>query len=184
MYQVIGDSMKSVFNTLPEPIVNQLDSICRNPTFPWYWLDDTTYQVADSHDGIKAQSFSHQIIDEYEPVSEQTGLFESALYCIADKCDARVQDIYRVRLGLCYPDGMLHHAPHTDYDFDHTTALYYVNEAEGDTFFFDKDHKIIHRESPLKGKMIVFGGSEIHASSSPTQGIRIAMNVNFKLRIS
>ena len=75
--------MKSVFNTLPEPIVNQLDSICRNPTFPWYWLDDTTYQVADSHDGIKAQSFSHQIIDEYEPVSQQTGLFESALHCIA-----------------------------------------------------------------------------------------------------
>ncbi len=184
MYQVIGDSMKSVFNTLPEPIVNQLDSICRNPTFPWYWLDDTTYQVADSHDGIKAQSFSHQIIDEYEPVSQQTGLFESALHCIADKCDARVEDIYRVRLGLCYPDGMLHHAPHTDYDFDHTTALYYVNEAEGDTFFFDKNHKIIHRESPLKGKMIVFDGSEIHASSSPTQGIRIAMNVNFKLRIS
>ena len=184
MYQVIGGSMKSVFNTLPEPIVNQLDNITRNPRFPWYWLDDTTYQVADSHDGIKAQSFSHQLIDEYEPVSEQTGLFESALHCIADKCDARVQDIYRVRLGLCYPDGMLHHAPHTDYDFDHTTALYYVNEAEGDTFFFDKDHKILHRESPLKGKMIVFDGSEIHASSSPTQGIRIAMNVNFKLRIS
>ena len=176
--------MKSVFNTLPEPIVNQLEGLTTNPRFPWYWLDDTTYTTSNHDNDIKAHSFSHQIINEYEPCSEQTGLFESALYCIADKCDARVEDIYRVRLGLCYPDGMLHHAPHTDYDFDHTTALYYINEADGDTFFFDKDHKIIHRETPLKGKMIIFDGKDIHASSSPTQGIRIAMNVNFKLRIS
>ncbi len=81
--------MKSVFDTLPEPIVNQLEGLTKNPRFPWYWLDDTTYMTSD-HDGLKAHSFSHQLIDEYEPVSEQTGLFESALHCIADKCDARV----------------------------------------------------------------------------------------------
>ncbi len=180
--------MKHFFNTLPNPIVNQLEDLTKNPRFPWFWLYDSTNYVTSEHNDSKSksQSFYHILINEYEPISSMTGLFESALHCIADKCDARVSDIYRARLGLCYPHGkfVLHHEPHIDYNFDHTTALYYVNDSDGDTFFFDKDNNIIHRETPLKGKLILFDGKEIHASSSPSEGIRIAMNINFKPRIS
>ena len=58
--------------------------------------------------------------------------------------------------------------------------LYYINDADGDTFFFDSDGMIIHRETPERGKMVIFDGSIFHASSSPSKNIRMTLNINYE----
>tara|TARA_R100001509_G_C4783775_1_gene187353 strand:+ start:149 stop:685 length:537 start_codon:yes stop_codon:yes gene_type:complete len=76
------------------------------------------------------------------------------------------------------------HNYHIDQEIPHIVALYYVNDADGDTFFVDEhDHsKIIHRETPKKGKCVVFEGLHaFHASSSPSKNIRMTLNINYEI---
>jgi len=58
-------------------------------------------------------------------------------------------------------------------------ALYYPNKADGDTFFFDDAQNIIHRETPERGKIVVFDGSQYHSSSSPSKTTRFTLNINY-----
>ena len=102
------------------------------------------------------------------------------LRLIAHHAKQPFTDIYRVRLGCLLPDNLPHHCPHVDFEEPHTTALYYVNETDGDTYFFEPKKGAV---SPKRGKMIVFNGLSKHASSSPSKGYRIALNVNFKPKV-
>jgi len=72
-----------------------------------------------------------------------------------------------------------HHNAHVDNDNPHDVVLYYINDADGDTFFFDSDGIIMHRETPERGKMVIFDGSTYHASSSPSKNIRMTLNINY-----
>ena len=175
--------MNLIYNPLPRPIVMQLNDMCTHHLFPWYHIADTTFNDGRPNpygEEFRSSSFAHQVIDEYNPVSDHAAYFMSALTLIADQVNYNVRDIYRVRLGLCYPDNFKHHTPHTDYEWQHTTCLYYVNKSDGDTYFFSENGDITRQVTPERGKMVVFDGLTKHASSAPTKGIRIAMNVNFK----
>ena len=167
---------------LPQPVVDQLDEICTSTTFPWYFLKDTTFLDEPSKYNNQT-SFSHVLMMDYEVVSHEYPYFESALKIISEQAGQPFTDIYRARLGLLYPDGKAHHTPHVDFEFPHTVALYYVNDCDGDTHFFENS-MTINKATPSKGRMIVFDGLRKHASSSPTKGVRIALNVNYKPRVS
>tara|TARA_X000001036_G_scaffold88686_2_gene80950 strand:- start:2655 stop:2861 length:207 start_codon:yes stop_codon:yes gene_type:complete len=63
----------------------------------------------------------------------------------------------------------------------HTTALYYVNTADGETVFFDENNNEVRREKPEAGKVIIFDGSVYHASQNPTRSTnRITLNFNYE----
>ena len=62
----------------------------------------------------------------------------------------------------------------------HWVGLYYPNDSDGDTFFFDNDLNVIHREPPERGKIILFDGSTYHSSSSPTKEVRFSLNINYE----
>ena len=61
----------------------------------------------------------------------------------------------------------------------HMVALYYVNDADGDTFFFDRNREVINRVTPKKGRMVVFDGLTLHASSMPSKDYRISLNLGY-----
>ncbi len=177
---------------LPDIIRDQIEGLVTQQQFPWYLVKETTF--ADGgyrpYEGrFDNSSFSHVVVMDYEPVSQYYDLFESALRIIADAAGQDYSDVYRVRLGCLLPDKLEHHCPHVDFEEEHITALYYVNDSDGDTIFFTDEMSIFQRQcqlrvSPDRGKMVVFKGDVLHASSSPTTGYRIALNVNFKPRVS
>lgn len=167
---------------LPQPMMDQLEEICLNTQFPWYFIKETTW-LEEGVGNYDSSSFSHVLVMDYQPASQYYDVFESALRMIAHYAEQPFTDIYRARLGLLYPDGKQHHNPHVDFEFPHTTALYYVNDADGATHFF-KDSMVIQRHQPVKGRMIVFDGEQVHASASPTKGVRIALNVNFRPKVT
>ena len=91
---------------------------------------------------------------------------------------------------------LLHHAPHTDNYTPHWSAIYYVHDCDGDTFFFDQkltefteeesyritnENKwtIKQRVSPKKGRLVMFDGVRFHASSfTTTNPFRCVLNMN------
>ena len=70
-----------------------------------------------------------------------------------------------------------HNTPHKDFDLEHTVALYYVNDSDGDTIFFAGD-KELQRVTPKKGRIVLFDGNTLHAGGFPTDNPRCIVNYN------
>ena len=69
--------------------------------------------------------------------------------------------------------------PHKDMDFPHQVMLYYVNDSDGDTFFFDNEGNLLNRISPKKGRLVFFNGDLYHAGSNPVRSKdRMIININ------
>ncbi len=82
--------------------------------------------------------------------------------------------------------------PHTDFDFvdgrRYLTAIYYVNDCDGDTFIFNEkvkeenSNKLSVKKiiNPKKGRIVLFRGDSIHAGSNPIESnSRFVINYNF-----
>ena len=69
---------------------------------------------------------------------------------------------------------------HVDNFEPHLVILYYVNDSDGDTFFFGKDINdgISRRITPKKNRAIIFDGLIYHAGSLPTANKRVILNFN------
>ena len=69
---------------------------------------------------------------------------------------------------------------HTDKKYKHLVGLYYVNDTDGDTIFYEDDEKtIIKTVSPKKGRMAIFEGDVPHTGGYPTLRERAIVNFNF-----
>jgi hypothetical protein len=78
-----------------------------------------------------------------------------------------------------------HYCPHVDFnDTNCITAIYYVNDSDGDTFFFNKNDdtlEVTERISPKKGSLVYFDSTTVHAGSAPKNNdLRCVVNFNFK----
>lgn len=86
--------------------------------------------------------------------------------------------------------------PHVDVkpddDKQRFTAIYYVNDSDGHTYFFNEDHifaeklenldklTLIEKVSPKAGRLVVFPHNLVHAGSHPIESDhRIVINYNF-----
>lgn len=174
--------MKIYDDVMPLPIQNQWEMAFIKSEFPWVYLPDATWpnKILGEEDSVI--SFGNTLFDNRgQYISPYFQQFYGGISIINDIVNKDYSDIYRFRVGLIIPEVIKknHHNPHTDYDFDHITVLYYVNDTDGDTFFLDNGKNIIDSISPKKGRIVVFDGNQIHASSSPSKGIRVVVNINY-----
>jgi hypothetical protein len=132
------------------------------------------------------------------PPSPITALLLPLLFAFCEKANRPFNRLLRIRLGL-YPRIMADaaHHPHVDFYYPHYNALYYVNDADGDTVIFNETFDdvpqamlpaylredkftVAKRVSPKKGKMIGLEGKQYHASMHPMQAThRIAIAFSF-----
>jgi hypothetical protein len=105
-------------------------------------------------------------------------------------------EIIRIRAGLFTNCGFQWgvHTPHVDMFFPHYTALYYVDDTDGDTFLYKEKSPVVDFEvipeypsmfnvsttfAPKMGSALIFNGLIYHSSSPPQlNSHRIAINVN------
>lgn len=106
--------------------------------------------------------------------------------------DLNPNDLFRVRAGmfLKHPDNKPHPA-HVDAKFNHITAVYYVNDCDGDLYIWNEtnlqypfqnpnSYTLKTQAKPEQGKLIVFNGKHYHSSSYPNQKtLRVAITFNF-----
>lgn len=177
--------MKIIDDVMPAVMQDQLIDICTQPEFTWSFLIDATYLkdqiIAKKLDKPKYPSFSHLAINNYRPVSSAATLLSSMILCISDKAELDPGIVFRARLGLYLPiaNAPLHNNMHVDHSSPHMVALYYVNDTDGDTFFFNRNREVVERVSPKKGRMVVFDGHTLHASSMPSKDYRISLNIGY-----
>lgn len=104
------------------------------------------------------------------------------------KNSIEVKEVLRAKINFTWPSEDDRVAAHVDATYPHRVFLYYLNDSEGDTVFYDKDHPLSTdgediRESifikPKRGRGIVFDGLRFHTAKSPKNKNRFSLNIVF-----
>ena len=152
-----------------------------------YTVDEEYYfQKQISNAFIKeAPQFVHTFIYEDQTISP----FWPAVAPLAFKFIEHLGNNYSVarckaniNLRDANPTSENYFTPHVDYsDKDMITAIYYVGDFDGNTFFFDDDLNVINQVSPKKGRLVYFQANQLHAGQAPIEAqSRFVINFNFR----
>lgn len=188
-------------DVIPAAYQNQIQAECQSDTMAWFFNEETGRRVS----GIETlySGFSHLAYHVDGGASatspQMTALLLPLLFMFCERAQIPFKRLLRIRLGL-FPRTMIdvpHHNPHVDFYQPHRTAVYYVNDSDGDTVIFNETYDDVSKErsvqytkdgrftvaarvSPKKGRMCGFDGKHYHASMHPTQSSsRIAIAFTF-----
>ena len=178
-------------NLLPEHFADSIEQLHTSPRINWYlhqstvdkeYHDDkrvvfTTDNVVNSpqfvHVFYSSQSGHSQLIPEVESVMKHLDVNFNEL------------NIRRIKSNLTtYQKGYKENntqPPHVDsiYETD-SSLIYYVNDSDGDTLFYDDDMNIIKRVSPKKNRAVLFPSTMVHAGCNPIKNdTRLVINYIF-----
>ena len=156
---------------------------------PWYFLENSAY--SENKELIKHSplnfSFGHIVLDIEENTDAPVVL--SPLYDMTIIMSLILKDLFelektyniiRLRWGMTTTLNKIHkHDPHTDFSIPHKVILFYLNDSDGDTYFYDNKNKIINSVTPKENRAILFDGLIPHSSSKPIETARrIVLNIN------
>ena len=174
--------------------------------FPWYYTAEATYDMFKDHRTLNTSFFGHmfyaggKIMSNHYYPKVITPIIEALERYKGKRYQNR---IWRVKANLYTKDGSypedFHHPPHIDNSEDNfrgETFLYFVNDADGDTFMFNEHYYYVHKRygaegfdgkftnqlriPPEKGKSVLFPLTQCHTSSVPRKGgPRITLNFVF-----
>lgn len=173
---------------------NTLENYVCNSNFKWSYYEGTILKTDIQYTnscviekGLNPPQFSHFVninhnsnIIFVRPILDSLSTFFNKNLQIM-KCKFNL---------LTQKKDSLHHYPHSDLDyFDGNvyTALYYINDSDGETYLFNEfapkiDNNVsIHKKVvPEKGKILIFDSRRFHASSSPQNcEVRLVLNIVF-----
>ena len=145
-----------------------------------------TETLTDKRNGSKTDyGFFHVFFADEQscPINSHLANFLlTPLYTLAISKNIAIKGIYQGRCFLQMPDlNPRPQDPHVDIeDLPHWVCLYYVNDSDGDTIFYEDDKKTeIKRVSPKKGRIAFFDGTIWHSGSKPSFSRRGVINIIF-----
>ena len=189
-----------IANAIPKTYQDMVEGELGSPQMLWTYQEEAARGAAGFATSFGGFSHIAYLTNDDEPTaSPLSPLLLPILFVFCEKAKLEFKALLRIRIGLFtpMPSGAPHHNPHVDFNQPHHTAVYYVNDSDGDTVVFDQtvDDVSIERSAefanlgrftiagsvpPKKGKMCSFDGRYYHASSSPTHSAkRIAITFNF-----
>ena len=167
---------------IPKFLADEVESFCINSgEIGFQFIPNVTGLDQSKH----LPGMSHLFYTDNGKVSEYSSFLTQILYYFSFKKNITIHEIIAARIFLTFPFPSpfpLH--IHTDKKFPHWVCLYYINDSEGDTVFFDDNKKEIKRISPKKGRIIFFNGNQLHSGSYPTNTPRFILNFNFNGKIN
>ena len=169
------DNLGIVYKRVPNNITvgyrEEETGLCINSIFTKDTVD-TPYFSHSSCDGGKPSSIHFDQLSEIVKHLD----FEKVNY-----------QVYRVKSNLQFNVTGCKKTNHLPIHMDKITEgdktlLYYVNDSDGDTLFFDNDLNITKRVTPKKNRAILFDSNMLHAGANPIKNeTRIVINIIFKM---
>lgn len=157
--------MKIINNFLKEEDFKKIQLMFFNEFFPWYIQAGVSFK----EDGRR--QFCHTFFAPELYVNSQ--YFD----CIKPILNnLKIKSLIRVKANLiCKTNKIIEHDYHTDYNYENTTAIFYINTNNGYTKF--KNKKICKSK---ENKLIYFDSKLEHAGSTCTdEDFRIVLNLNY-----
>jgi len=163
--------------------------------FPWFYMSHASRAPGSfiPENAIETFAMTHSIHSKEDGMTSYTIDNFAPFLNALEKHYNNTIEIFRVRAGLKTPkQGFTeqnYNIPHVDYFFPHTTAVYYVNDSDGDTVMFNQEFNtfpepteftIQQRTKPQANRIILFNGLQYHTASNPINtDTRIILNINF-----
>lgn len=169
--------MKIENNFLPISLANEIKETLSSDNFPWYYNSFT----AGYGEKEKNCQFTHTFYKDGQISSNHYYLIRSVLHIAEKQFDFQITNLLRIKANLRYNElnfdlNSNMHQDSTDDGFK--SLLYYVDDSDGNTLFFDNDKNITKEVSPEFNKMALFDSNIWHSASSPTLNNR-RMVLNF-----
>jgi hypothetical protein len=199
--------MIKVYDNWLNPILqNILEDTFLSNELPWYLPSNKWGTVSPETEEIQLKK-DNRVVSSYQMVHPviidgvpRQGSTESPLllyfiesFFVYLNFGGTTIDVYRIKVNLMHRQKcskkLFFNPPHIDFMIDKPNmnsyvCLYYVNDSDGDTFFFNnnEDLGIIKRVTPKAGRMVLFDNSIYHASSPPQKSnARVVINANLFL---
>jgi hypothetical protein len=180
---------KCIDNVVSKRYQDEIEHVLLGLRFSWRYLEEVSYftkEHIDEHEGEPTPGFANVQYDRQVGIEgEFLDYLMPLFYEASEKFEEPLDNLLRIKCGLLVKTGKTtYNKAHIDYNIPHKTLLYYVNDSDGDTIFFDYNsdgNRIpVDRCSPKKGRIILFGGGIYHSSSCPQQHQkRVVINANF-----
>lgn len=196
------DEIYEIEDIVPVDYQKYIEDVMLGWNFPWVFNkslvspDDIFQGRSDNHPG-----FMHFFLENGK-ASEFFNLVYPMVLSITSKSPVKFTNVLRMRgvLTLSNKSSELeHHMPHIDTWSPHWNAIYYVNDADGDTFIFNETNEnydsgaadinlikqgnftVKKRITPKRGKIVLFPGKYYHTSSYAREfPYRSVININLE----
>jgi len=176
--------IKIIDNLLTPSYLKDLQNHFLSQNCEWYFNDNLTGD--ESYENLGSFGFVIKLHWDGYFVGSQTSILIKALTFTAldevEKILQCPQQIIRVRADMTlYNPLNYRHEVHTDFEDEHTTAIFYLNTSDGNTVIFDREGKKLLKEvEPIENRLVIFDGLLQHTGHSPsTHKSRALINMNF-----
>lgn len=161
-------SYKIIDNYLPKEQFDQIYDYITAPDFAWFLMDTVAYWYERNNIDFY---FVHTVYQDHKPNSDIYNLlYNTILKRLNPKAILRIKCNLYTNLGMA-----LNNAMHTDYEFKHKGALFFLTDCDGPTTLADGT-----KVESVKNRMLLFDPSVEHCSSHPTNAKqRFTIIVNY-----
>lgn len=173
--------IKVIENVIPVVYQDAIENYLKNVS--WYYLESTNSEVRSFLD---TSQFVHNIC--FKDKINSPDLFHLLLpliFQVETNLSLKFKQYVRIKSNLLIKrsNEPFSHSPHQDsYEEGFMSMVYYVNDVDGDTIFYDEDLNIVKRSKPSRGSVVVFDSNQLHSSSLPTtKDTRVVLNFVFKI---
>ena len=211
---VIDDIMSSTqISTFNQLLINEIKwggdldagtSTMRNQFFKDNGIE-SVYEQFQFSTMERIKNFNGDQLDEFNPSLTHIVYFPLMQWCFHKGMMLPYKNIIRCKINFQTkaPEEARgkFNAPHCDLGLSsekkYLTALYYLNDSDGDTYFFNEgldeindvkninNLSVLAKVSPKAGRLVIFPSDITHAGSHPiNSAYRIVINFNFQLQTS
>lgn len=185
-------------NFLPKSLEGEIFDAAMSEQMPWYYQPSTINignPTLPHHPDIRdSNQLSHAVLWPDQENSWLWSVVKPILYFAEKETNIVISDIFRCKINLLQPkkdcvEGTFN-PPHDDGGPNELSLIYYVNDSDGDTYFFNEffsgskpELTIYKRITPKKGKAVLFDSARYHCSSNPINSERrVALNFVFGVK--
>ena len=175
---------KIIDNFLSVSYLQDLQDYFLTPQCDWHFNPDITSNNTDKSNG--AFGFAIRLHWNQMFVENRSGMLCRALILSSQDKVTEVTEVphlvvrARADMTLYNPEKHVHEV-HTDYSYEHTTAIFYLNTSDGNTLLYDREGKELLKEvEPIENRLLIFDGLLQHTGHSPSNHkCRTLLNMNF-----
>lgn len=158
---------KIIDNFLPEEAFLEIRDNLMGDQLPW------TYNHSIVNDDEKEKYF--QFVHVFYSIGDPKGQWFDVIRPLISRLDPII--LIRAKANLTPRSSMVEeHGFHTDFDFDCTTAIYYINDNNGYTILEDGS-----KIESVSNRLVEFDSSISHTGTTHTDAkVRVVINLNYK----
>lgn len=166
--------MQVIDNFLPNFVHQRIyEQVVDNQWFPFYYHQYVAFK--EDENDLKQFCFVHSLYNDQKIISPH--FFPIIGLPFVDKLEIPNGKLIRIKVNLnVNQQEQIPSAWHTDWNCEHTTALYYLNTNNGYTEF--KDGTTVES---VANRVVIFDGSLEHRGVTQTNAKgRFAININYE----